>query len=180
MTNEVAENTAVVEVPHGGGSEALLSVSTPLVILTWVTFLLLALVLYRLAWKPILKALDMREKSVRDALEAAEKARAEAAATEARIRQRLAESETEARAIVHEGRTAAEAAARTIRDRAQQEAHAMVEEARRDIASATEQARQALRVEAADLAVSLTTRVLGETLDEPRQRALIDRMLKES
>lgn len=179
MTNESVETVAVAEVAHGGAPD-ILSVSTPMLVLTWVTFLLLALVLYKTAWKPILKALELREKSIRDALAEAEKARADAAATEARNRQALQEAEAEARRIVQEARAAAESAARTIQERAQHDARTLIDDARRDIASATEQARQALRAETADLVVSLTTRVLGESMDDARHRALIDRLVKES
>ncbi len=180
MTNEVSENVAVVEVPHGGGSPDILAVSTPMMVLTWVTFLLLAIVLYKMAWKPILKALDMREQSIRKALEDSEKAQAETAAAEARTRRMLQDAETEASRIVAEARTAAEATGRVLQERSQQEARALVDEARREIQSATDQARQALRDETADLAVSLAGKVIGESMDETRHRALVDRLLKDA
>lgn len=179
MTNEVAENVAVVEVPgHGGGSPDILAVSFPMMVMTWITFVLLAIILYKMAWKPILKALDLREQSIRKALDDAEKAQTEAAASEARTRRMLQDAETEAARIVAEARTAAEATGRTLQERAQQEARALVDEARREIQSATDQARQTLRDETADLAVSLAGKVIGETMDETRHRALVDRLLK--
>lgn len=176
--------TAIVEAVHSAPahdvSTDLLAVSGPLMILTWVTFLLVAVILYKVAWKPILAALDHRERSIRKSLADAEAARAEAASTAARNRQSLLDTEAEARRLVAEARAAADAATQAIQERAQQEAKAMTDGARREIEAATRQARQALRAETADLAVSLATKVIGDSTDAARQRELVDRMLKEA
>jgi F-type H+-transporting ATPase subunit b len=169
---------AVKSVPVHEAAADLTTVSGSLTILTWVTFLLVALILYKVAWKPVMAALEQRERSIRRSLADAEAARVESAATEARNRQSLQEAESEARRLVAEARAAAAAATQSIQTRAQQESQAMVDAARREIESATRQARQTLRVETADLAVSLATKVIGETLDAARHRDLVDRLLK--
>jgi F-type H+-transporting ATPase subunit b len=176
--------TAIVEAaqsaPAHGASSDLMAVSGPLMILTWITFILMAFVLYKVAWRPVLAALDQRERSIRKSLADAEAARAEMASTEARNRKGLQDAEAESRRLVAEARAAAEAATQSIQVRAQQEAQAMIDGARREIESATRQARQALRVETADLAVSLATKVIGDSMDAARHRELVDRLLKEA
>ena len=57
LTNVHAASPAEVE-------SALLNPDVSMVILTWVTFLVLSVVLYKFAWDPILKALDAREESL--------------------------------------------------------------------------------------------------------------------
>ena len=53
--------------------------SLGLVFWTSISFLLLLFLLGKFAWKPIMKALDDRERSIEDALSAAEKAKDELA-----------------------------------------------------------------------------------------------------
>lgn len=179
---DLPQTNAVTEVPAAGSHGAsvnVMDVQAPMVILTWVTFALLSLVLYKVAWKPILKVLDMREKSIRDALAGAEKARAEAAATEARNREILQTAEQEARKLVAEARAAAQETARLVGERAEQQAKALVAEAVRDIDAATEQARVTLRKETTDLAIAMAGKVLAANMDTERNRALVGELEKE-
>lgn len=181
---DVASNTQAVALEvetHGAhaSSSNVIDVSVPMVALTWVTFALLLLVLYKVAWKPILKVLDMREKGIRDALAAAEQARAEAGAAEARNRELLQAAEQESRKLVAEARIAAQETGRIVRDQAEQRSLALVEEARRDIASAVEQARSELRRETSDLAIEIAGKVLAANMDTERNRALVRDLGKE-
>ena len=179
---EAPQTQAVVEVAAGashGASPNVMEVTGPMMALTWVTFGLLALVLYNVAWKPILRVLDMREKSIRDALAQAEKARAEAEATQARNRQALQEAEQEARKLVAEARTAAEETARLVTSQAEQKSKSLLAEARRDIDAATEQARITLRKETTDLAITLAGKVVAANMDSEKNRALVRELEKE-
>lgn len=178
---DTLQHKAVTEVPapeSHGASANVMDVQRPMVILTWVTFALLALVLYKVAWKPILAVLDQREKSIRDALAEAEKARAEAAATETRNREILKSAEQEARKLVAEARTAAQETARLVEAQAEQKAKAFLAEAVRDIDSATEQARLTLRRETTEMAIALAGKVLAANMDNDRNRALVNDLEK--
>jgi F-type H+-transporting ATPase subunit b len=186
MTNSEATYTAEIAVPapeSGRSADAageLLQVSGPLVLLTWVTFLLMAWVLYRIAWKPILKGLDQRERSIQQALDDAAKARAEFTETQARSRQLLLDAENRSRTLVEEARVAAQELRDRLREDARTEAAGLVESARRDIELQVGKARHQLRAEAADLAVGAASRLLRENLDSPRNRALTERWLREA
>ena len=179
---EAPQTKAVTEVPAGeshGSSPNVMDVSAQMVVLTWITFGLLALVLYKVAWKPILNVLDMREKSIRDALEQAEKARAEAGATEARNRELLQAAEREAQKLVAEARTAAQETARIVQEQAEQKSKSLVADARREIDTATEQARVTLRKETTELAIALAGKVIAANMDTDRNRALVRDLEKE-
>lgn len=164
---------------EGQGTSGLIDVSGSMMVLTWTAFALLSLVLYRVAWKPILKALDMRERSIRKSLEEAEKARTEAAATEARNRQILKDAEIAAQRIVAEARSAAQEGAKAVQAQAEQQARLLQEEARRDIQAAVEQARAALRQETVDLAITMAGKVVAENMDTSRNRVLVETLAKE-
>jgi F-type H+-transporting ATPase subunit b len=55
-------NTLLGVLASGGGGGSLLDVNPGLIIWTILTFLLLLIILKKIAWKPILTALDKREK----------------------------------------------------------------------------------------------------------------------
>lgn len=153
---------AVVEVPPAShaGSPGLTDVSTPMVLLTWITFLILVLLLSRLAWRPILNALDLREKSIRRALDEAEKARADAAATELRNRESLQAAADEARRMI-------------------EEALRLLADAHRDIEAAVAEARLALRRETSALALELAGKVLERNVDSAANRELVKSLAQE-
>ncbi|HLA69270.1 MAG TPA: F0F1 ATP synthase subunit B, partial [Bacteroidota bacterium] len=71
---------------------------------TTVVFVLLVLVLGKFAWKPLLKTLQDREKSIRDSLEQAERARAEAAELLKQNERNMARADEEYQKIVREAK----------------------------------------------------------------------------
>lgn len=179
-TNSVSATVAVSPHGHeGGAAEGLTDVSGPLMLLTWMAFLILSLVLYKVAWKPILKALDQREDSIRTALDEADKARASLAQCQDESRRILREAEQRRAAILEEARTLSAQAAADSERRVHEQAAAVVAAARIEIESATESARTALRAEAADLVTSLASRLMGETLDASRDQALVREWVKQ-
>ncbi len=163
----------------GKGGDNPIQVSTPMMGLTWLTFGLLALLLYKVAWKPILNALDQREKQLRDALEEARLTREEYARLDERRKQLIDEADTKARQIIEQARVAAVESAQTIEAKARDEANILLANAQREIKIAHEKAIADIRRESADLAVGLTRKILADQLDETRGRALVDRMLQQ-
>jgi F-type H+-transporting ATPase subunit b len=165
---------------HGSaGAQDLMDFSVHMTALTWVVFAAMAYILYKVAWKPILRGLETRERSIRKALDDAEKARAALAEIEARGRQATAQAETQAKRILDEAKTSAVDLAEKAQKQARDEARSIRDEAERDIESAADRARATLRAESAELAVLMAERVVGETLDPARQKQLVDRLVKE-
>jgi len=184
----MAEETAIsqtVEVPakgsahEPGASGNIIDVSSQLMILTWITFIIMTVILYKVAWKPILKALDLRESSIRKALADAEKARAETAAAEETRRKMIREADVQAQKMLADARAAAEDATRAIEARAREEAKNLVADARREIGAATEKARMELRKETVDLALAMATRCVGKNMDSAANQALVRELTRE-
>ncbi|NLB68119.1 MAG: ATP synthase F0 subunit B [Lentisphaerae bacterium] len=79
------ESTAIMEQPQKSSEAAdsiqtqLVNISGSMMIQTWLAFIIAALVLGKLLWKPILTAIEKRENDIRDSIEQADRARAEAA-----------------------------------------------------------------------------------------------------
>ncbi len=148
-----------------------------LIVWTIITFVLLLLVLRKFAWKPLLKALHDRESSIRFTLEHAENAKTEAGRILEENRRQLARASEESRKILGEGRALGEKLKQEIVDQANQQSRRMVEQARLEIERDKDTALAQLRSEVATLALQAAGKILNETLDEKRHRALIDESL---
>ena len=96
---------------------------------SWITFIVVLVVLYKFAWPHILKGLDDRERKIRESLEAAERAQNESRRL---IEEHLAELEkarAEAREIIDEGKRDAEDLAVRIEADAKAEGTRLLERA---------------------------------------------------
>ena len=157
----------------------MLEINPGLIIWTIVTFLCLAGILRKFAWKPLLEALLRREEYVRSSLERAEQAKQEAERLLEENRRQMAHAEEETRRIVAEGRAFGQKLKSEIVEKATQQARQAVEQARQEIERDKELALRQLRSEVADLAVRAAEKILGEVLDADKHRKVIDDMFRE-
>ena len=103
---------------EGGGS--LIDVNPGVVFWTFVTFIVLLIVLKKFAWKPILTALDQRETAIRESLEKAERAKEEAQKILDQNQASLAKVEEESKQIINQSRIYAD----KLKDHRKLQAHA--------------------------------------------------------
>lgn len=139
-----------------------------------IAFGILAFLMQRFLYKPILNMLDKRAEKIKQGLDDAERAR-----------QKLAESEKEyVRKIEQARREAIEIERRIVAD-AQKEHDAIIAKAKAEIEQMRTETRQQLLAEARqtaiDLAIDMSRKVLDETVtpNEKAQRRLIDQFLEE-
>ena len=84
--------------------EGLLKVDPGLLLWTIITFVVLLLILWKAAWKPIVEALDSRAEKVRGDIDNAEKARQEAEKILEEHRQLMNNAKAEAGEIISKGK----------------------------------------------------------------------------
>lgn len=177
--------TATVEVPsgaegaHGGGMPPIINVSTELMGLTWVTFIIMTIILYKVAWKPILAALESREHRIRRALDDAESTRVALEAAEQSRREMIVSADRKSAEIIEHARAAAVESAAAIEARAKADAADIIESARREIVNETERARYELRREAASLAIDMAGKIMGQNMDSEKNRDIVKRTVGE-
>jgi F-type H+-transporting ATPase subunit b len=145
---------------------------------TVITFVALMAVLGKFAWKPLLEALRKREEHVRTSIERAEQAREDAERILEENRKQLANAEREAQRILSEGRALGDKLKSEIVEQANQQTRRMVDQAKQEIDRDKEAALSQLRNEVANLAIGAAEKILDETLDEQKQRKLVDTYLK--
>lgn len=137
-------------------------------------FLVVVVVLSRFVFKPILNMLETRKQTIEQGLEDARVANEAKAQAEEQAAKILAEAKHKAR---EETRLAAEKAERLvfeIKAEAEKDIAKMRDAAREEAEQVRTQALGELRGEVASLAIAAAQKVIGESLDDKRQRALID------
>ncbi|HLE33465.1 MAG TPA: F0F1 ATP synthase subunit B [Bacteroidota bacterium] len=146
---------------------------------TTVVFVLLVLVLGKFAWKPLLKTLQDREKSIRDSLEQAERARMEAAELLKQNERNMARADEEYQKVVREAKALGEKMKDEIVNKARQQAEHELQSAKEEIRRDIDAAKQQLRSEVADLAVKAAGKILDETLDPAKHKKIVDNVLNQ-
>ena len=151
-----------------------LGINFGFVIVQIINFAIMFVILNKWAFQPIANTLKTRRETIAQGLEDARVAAEARANAEEKAEKILAEAQTKASEVVREGSTKAEASVKDIKVAAEAEA---VEIKKKAVADA-EQERESLlgevRGQVAALAMAATQKLLGEALDEKRQRALID------
>ncbi len=144
------------------------------VLWTIITFFILAVLLAKFAWKPLLTTLQERERTIRESLEQAQKARAEGEETLRRNQEILAQARRETAAILDQGKREAETLRAEILAQARKEAQDLVEQGKRQVQFEQKQAMEQLRRQVADLAIQAAERLITRSLDDSAQRQLVD------
>jgi len=179
-TDTQSDLTATAQVPHEShGDVDPMEISGQMVVWTWVVFALMLLVLYKVAWKPILSALDQREKDIQDSIDNAEKIRLELADIEEKRARIIGEADEKAKSVLEAARKGAQEQARVIEGKARKEAQIMTENARRDIDTTRAKAEDELRIQSAAWARELAGRLIEANLDDEKNRALTDKLIQE-
>ena len=145
-----------------------------------VNFTLLAVLLYFVAYKPILRMLDERSARIKKGLEDAEQASRRADADGQEIEQRMSEARKEGQEIIAQATQMSEKARQEILETAREESRAQIDKAKEEIGRERELAMADLRQQVADLSLTISEKVIGETLDEERQRQLIADFLEQT
>jgi F-type H+-transporting ATPase subunit b len=139
-----------------------------------VFFILLFVVVAKVALPKLNATLAAREAALSGKLVQAEQAKAEADTVLAEYRAKLADAQSEATRIIDEGRRTGEQIVADARTRAEAEAQTLVTRAQSDIQAERDRAIGALRSELATLSIDLATKVVGTSLDNDASRRLVD------
>jgi F-type H+-transporting ATPase subunit b len=137
-------------------------------------FLLLILVLRVIAFKPLLKVLDQRKERIAKGLEDAHKAEARLANIEADYSKRMDEARAEGQKTVAELTANAEKQAQAIIAKANEDAARLKVQAQEDTLLERNKALADLRSQVVALSMAAANKLVGEAMDEKRQRVLVD------
>jgi F-type H+-transporting ATPase subunit b len=160
--------------------DGLLSVSYGTVFWATVAFLVVAFLLKKMAWGPILKSLDERSQGIENALNEAERARQEMSKLQAGNEQLLREARDERDRILVEAKALKDSIVSDARTKATEESTRIIEAARMEIDNQKKAAITELKNQVATLSVDIAEKLTREKLsDSDKQKALNESLIAE-
>ncbi len=147
----------------------------------FIAFVIIWVVLAKVALPGIMKTMDERGKKIEESLNEAEKTKQEAIAKRSESDSLITDARRQASEIVLEARKDAEAERARIVEAAHKEAEDIIAKAQSTAADERKSIYAGAASSIADLSVSVASKIVGEALsDEAEQKKLIERYIKEA
>ena len=149
-------------------------------LLAWtvLTFVLLLVVLKKVAWGPILDALEARENEIKDALNAAKKAREEAERVSGDYEDSIRKAQAEAQQIIADAKTAGEKVKLDLEIIASEKADEIIEKAKAQIDAERVKVISEIKTVAVEISLSAAAKVIEKNLDSDDNRKLVNKALE--
>ena len=161
----------------GGGG---LQINLFWIIVAALNFALLLVALWVLAFKPVSKMLDDRRVRIETGLRDAEQAKRDREQAETERVAALAEARREANDILNRAQKVAQETRDADIAATREELERLRQRAAEDIQAEKGRAMSDLRAEVASLALEAAGKIVGESMNEPRQRRLVEEFLRET
>lgn len=144
---------------------------------TGLIFVLLLFILTKFIWKPILAAVNSREKNISDSLELAERTMNEMKALQAQNENLLKEARAERDSIVKEAREIAAKMVEDSKNNAKLEAEKIIVSAREAVNNEKTAAMAEIKTQIAILSIEIAEKVVkGELSSNDSQKALSEKL----
>ena len=140
-----------------------------------ILFVLLRIFLF----KPLNKIRDERTRTVQDNLDSAEKAKTEAEELRQQYEDSISEAKEKANQIIMKAHEDAESERSAIIRKSQEEAEKIVADADKAIENERKRVLRQAQSEIADLAIEAASKIIGENVDDEKNRRLVDKFLSE-
>lgn len=158
----------------------LLTPGIGLIIWQTIVFILLFILLAKLAWKPIMNSLRDRERSIQDALDTAEKARLEMSQLKSDNEKLLNEARQERDRILREAREIAIKMREDAQLDARKASDKIVEDARAAINIEKQAALKEVKVQVAMFSLEIAEKLMKKNLaNDKAQKDLVDSYVKD-
>jgi len=143
-----------------------------------VNFAIVFSVLYWFAFKPLAKVMSERTDKISKSLLDAKKVEEKLAQTKAGFDQAMAEAKQQANAILERAAVEADARKQEMIVRAKEEIGQIINQEKQKMQTEKEVTLKEIKKEVADLVMAAVEKVLGEKMDEKKDREMIKKMIK--
>lgn len=171
--------SAVTQLADSSSGIGALGVDGKALVIQLITFALAFWLLQRLAFKPIVKMMDQRRKTIEEGVALGEKMRQDQIALEAKVDAALRDARQEADGIIAAAQETSRDTIREAEGKAQDKAAGILAQADERIKTDTKRARKQLESELVGLISDATEAIIGEKVDASKDAELIKRALKE-
>ncbi len=155
-----------------------LGINGKLLLAQIINFVILLAVLYKFAYGPVLKMLNDRTKKIEKGLKDAEEAKKKLIEMEKKEKNVLHQARLEAKDIIEKAEAVSVKDAERIIAEAKDQSEKMLDQAKRQIEKEKEKILAEAKSEIANLVMVATEKIIGEKLDENKDRELINSVIK--
>ncbi len=145
----------------------------------YIVFFILAYVIAKFVWPPVVGALDARAKKIAEGLAAADQGKLAMAAAEKRVQAELAGARDEGQKRIADAEKRAQMVADEIKANAQAEANRIIAQAKADAEQQVTKAREELRGQVAGLAVKGAEQILKREVNAAAHADLLSQLAVE-
>lgn len=142
-----------------------------------VNIIILFILLRIFLFKPITKIMNERTRIIQDNLDKAEKSRQEAEELKQQYAESISNAKEEAQNIIMKAHDEAEAEKSAILKKSQEEASEIISDAGKTIENERKRIIQQAQTQIADLAIEAASKIIGENVDDEKNRRLVDEFL---
>ena len=157
-----------------------LGINLPTLLAQIINFLLLFVLLYLVAYKPIMRIFDERSNKIKESIEQTEVIKEQATHAEEEFKKRIEAAGKEGQELISRAMRTGEEAKQKVQQEARQEAEAIIQKARLEIQRERDEAIDELRKDFTDLTIEAAGKVIERSLDKKAHRELIEKVLEES
>lgn len=145
-----------------------------------ISFSIVAFLLQKFAYKPILTVLETRRQKIAEGLANAEKIKVQLAESEARVQEILTKANADAQRMIDEARSSAQVVADRRTQQAIAEAEQIIAKAREATGIEREKIMSELKREVGRLVIDTTARVTGRVLTQTDQKRINEEAAREA
>ena len=142
-----------------------------------VNFTIVLLVLYKFAYKPILKVLNERTNKIAKGLKDSEKATQKLEAISEKEKNILKKAKIEAQKIIDQGEETIKKNQELTLRQTKEQTQKMFQETKKQIEEEKKKIIIEAKKEVADLVIMITQKIVAEKLDENKDRAFIEKII---
>jgi len=156
-----------------------LGLDVKLIVAQAVNFILLLVILHRLAYKPILRMLEKRSDIIDKSLKQAQKIEEELQKTEKDRLKEMKKAREKYNALVAKAEETGKQKKEEMAKEAKRKTEEIIARAKEEIRNEKEKSIREARQEIADLAIKISKKIIGRNIDEEKERELIKNTLAE-
>lgn len=149
-----------------------------LLVAQFVNFAIILFVLWKFAYKPILKTLNDRTKKIEKGVKDAEEAGKKLKETAEKEKEILIKARKEAQDIIKKSETDAKKNAQSIMEQAKEQNEKMIADTKKMIEQEKTRMLADVKADVADLVVSATEKIIAQKLDASKDKELIEASIK--
>lgn len=159
--------------------EYLLTPDTGLIVWTMLMFAGLVLLLGKVAWKPLIQALEAREESIRRSVEEAQKAQQGAQSLKTQLEGELAQAQDKAAELLRQAKVDAQKLRDELVKKADEEARRLAEQTRRQLDEEKARLSRELQNDVATMSVKVAEKLMRHMMNAKEQERLAQELLRD-